>query len=137
MKRSILCLLIFSVLCGCARDNKETFTSIDANAVVEKIVNKETFVLLLTSDACDPCDDFEDLIEPMIASDHLMIYRLNYSEVDSEMSDQLQLMLRPFSSWPTLMYIQDGVISDERIYEYSKDPEGWETWLVKQGLIAK
>ncbi|MDF9824225.1 hypothetical protein M2475_000583 [Breznakia sp. PF5-3] len=126
------------IITGCFNSrNSEKSMEIDAETVIEKTVNRETFLLLIVNDDCDPCEDLMSLIKVPLAKNQITLYRLNYADVSNDMADQLQLMLTSYSSWPALVYVKDGEVYSGSVYEYSLDPEGWETWLINQGLIPQ
>lgn len=138
MKRIMLSLLLVCLLVGC-NSNKTTaqHQTIEASEVIEKVTNQETFVLLITNDDCDPCTEFHDKTSNKLSKINKDLYELNYSSVDANTSDQLNQVLSDYSSWPVLMYIQNGKLYENGVYEYSLDPEGWEEWLIEQNLLPQ
>lgn len=138
MKRVMLSLLLVVFLVGC-NSNKTTaqHQTIEASEVIEKVTNQETFVLLITNDDCDPCSEFHEKTSDTLSNINKNLYELNYSSVDTNTSDQLNQVLSEYSSWPVLMYIQNGNLYEHGVYEYSLDPEGWEEWLIKQNLLPQ
>ena len=138
MKRVMLSLLLVALLVGC-NSNKTTaqHQTIEASEVIEKVTNQETFVLLITNDDCDPCTEFHEKTSNKLSEINKDLYELNYSSVDANTSDQLNQVLSDYSSWPVLMYIQNGKLYENGVYEYSLDPEGWEEWLIEQNLLPQ
>lgn len=129
----VLCLLLFT---GCDT-NKTTaqHQTIKASEVIEKVTNQETFVLLISNDNCDPCTEFHEASKQTLASINVSLYELNYNSVDTNTDEQLNQVLTNYSSWPVLMYIVNGNLDENRVYEYSLNPEGWEEWLINQNLL--
>lgn len=129
-------MLCFFSACS-SQNNDEYVVVAKASEIMEKVINRESFLLLITNDGCDPCEEFEALLKPVLAEKGQAIYQINYASIDQNMADQLHILLADYTSWPVLMYVKDGAVYSGNTYEYSLDPEGWKTWLLKQGIITQ
>lgn len=131
MKR--ICIVLLCLLVGCTNFiSKDNFTKISSDDMMTKIMNRESFLVFIDHDSCDPCTEFRSQLNSVIEEKQMQVYILNYSDLDFDAAEQLELFNIRFSSWPVLLYVKDGVITIDDIYEFSLDPKGWKQWLNKQ-----
>lgn len=139
MKKTLLAVL-FIMICitsACTRDKSSGFQNIESDRVIDKIANKDTFLLIIEHSGSYACEIFKNEIKSTVDKNKLLVYVLDESDMDASIKDQLNIAIGDYSSWPTMFYIKDGslIITDK--YEYSKDPEGWMTWMENMKLIKK
>ncbi len=137
MKKLSVLLMISVLLFGCTSGNEEGYISIDTQEALGKIANKNTFILMISNDDCYSCAAFEEELDSVIKSDKLKIYTLNFSDISEAEVDQLNIALGKYETWPVLFYVVEGEVSNLNKFEYSRDPEGWRTWLKNMKIIKR
>lgn len=135
MKKAVLALILCISLCACSSNTESGFISIDVQDVLTKIANKDTFLIIIDNDECYSCDAFKEELSDVIEKNKLRVYTLNYSDNSEVDIDQLNIALGKYSSWPAAFYVVEGEIPQTNLYEYSIDPEGWQTWLENMKII--
>lgn len=144
MKKTV-CLFIIVLfaffLCGCKEvkkfsledkyynnDSIMVYSSFDE--ISELISNKENFVLYIYLDGCLTCRDLRFIAEEYFSEKKIMIYALNYDEM--EKGSQLK---KTIEYAPSVVLFQKGKIvkfldtsSDDDIFAF-KDIDGFSTWF--------
>lgn len=140
MKKMLLAFILCISLCGCQPKNEDGFVSIDVQDVLTKISNKDTFLIIInnssSSDDCYSCNEFENEIKDTVEKHNLTVYTLNCYDIGEVDMDQLNIALGKYSTWPVAFYVVEGEISQINKYEYSLNPEGWQTWLKDMKIIS-
>ena len=137
MKRIILAILMVLLISGCSGTNESGWISSDAQTVLNKIANKESFLVLIDKNDCYSCEMLKEDLNDCVSENKLDIQVINDYDISDSNRDQLQIALGKNSSWPVLYYVKEGSVSELLVYEYSLDPEGWKQWLIDMKLISK
>ena len=135
--KKILIILLLICMCGCTMEKEAGFVNISGEEVVNKVTNKETFLLMVTYENSYACEIFEKEIEPVLVEENILMYVLDEAAIleNDSLMEQIDIALKEYSSWPAMFYIVEGSIAKNHLYEYSLDPEGWQTWMENTGII--
>lgn len=138
MKKVLIALVLCISLCACSPKNDEGFITVDVQEILTKISNKDTFLIVInnyeSSDSCYTCSEFEEELQELIDK-NINVYTFNSYDVGEVDIDQLNIALGDYTSWPTAFYVVEGEIPLSNKYEYSLDPEGWQTWLENMKIL--
>lgn len=138
MKKVLLALVLCISLCACSQKDEEGFITVDVQEILTKISNKDTFLIVInnyeSSDSCYTCSEFEKELQVLI-DQKINIYTFNSFDVGEVDIDQLNIALGDYTSWPTAFYVVEGEIPLSNKYEYSLNPEGWQTWLENMKIL--
>ena len=108
--------------------------------VLTKISNKDTFLIIInnagSSEDCYSCNEFENELKEVVEKHNLTLYTLNCYDIGEVDMDQLNIALGKYQTWPAAFYVVEGEIPQINKYEYSLDPEGWQTWLKDMKIIS-
>lgn len=139
MKKIGIALLLIMMLSmsACSEKAEYGFQDINSSDVMNKITNKETFLLLIVHEDSYACDTFIDEVKPTVQENNMVLQVLDGTDMEASIKDQLNIALGDYSSWPVLFYVKDGTINITDKYEYSLEPEGWKTWMQNMKLIKK
>ncbi len=138
MKKINVLILLVVLLSGCSDEKSyESFTTSTVSAVIDKMNNSESFLFMITTEDCYSCDMFVEDATDILTENELTIETLNYAEFSNNEMEQLQIAVGSYSSWPTIFYIVEGKVYPISKYEYVKDAEGWDAWLIKTELIKE
>ncbi len=88
--------------------NKNNFVELSYNEVLEKVNNKEDFVLCISKTDCSHCLNFKPKLESIANRYNIMIY---YTDVDTYSKEDLEKFNVDFSfdgSTPTTLFLHDG-----------------------------
>ena len=77
------------------------------NEVVEKIDNKESFVLLLSQTTCSHCMDFKPKLARVAKKYKLEVYYLETDLLDEDTHNELEKIFS-FKGTPTTVFVIDG-----------------------------
>lgn len=139
MKKVLIALTLCISLCACSPKNEEGFIAVDVQEILTKISNKDTFLIVInnyeSSDSCYTCSEFEEELKDIVEKHNVNVYTFNSYDVSEVDIDQLNIALGDYTSWPTAFYVVEGEIPFINKYEYSLDPEGWQTWLENMKII--
>lgn len=104
----IICLVI---LIGALIANKifgESYLKlITCDEIIEKIENKENFVLMLSQTTCHNCDNFKPKLEKFAKNNKLLVYYIEVNKLNDEEKKALNLKVS-FDSTPTTVFIKNG-----------------------------
>ncbi len=103
---SILILVIAGLLFSDVLSNKY-LKEIKYEEVIEKMNNKERFVLLLSQTTCSHCKDYKPKLAKVAKEYELVVYYLETDLLDKETYNDLKKHFS-FSGTPTTIFITDG-----------------------------
>lgn len=135
MKKLLSCFVLICLLSACTSKTTPTygFSKINATTLLDKISAQESFVVMITTDDCYACDEYKDKVNAVLQENKLSVYELYYDNDNDDTLNQLRALLGSYSSFPAVYNVEGG--STKSIYEYSRNPKGWKTWLQAQNLI--
>ncbi len=98
-------LIIFGILN--IKDTKSYFKEIKYDKVIEKINNKESFVLVLSQTTCSHCMSYKPTVEKVSKNYKLTIYYLETNLMSKKESEKFKKYIT-YSGTPTTVFIIDG-----------------------------
>ena len=105
MKKIFLCLLIIlPLLSGCGT---KSYEEIDYDTFLEKLENKDNFILFIGSNDCQHCTLYKEKVNKIINKYDIMIYYIDISKFSKEQSNEFKTYIN-FSGTPTTVFIEDG-----------------------------
>lgn len=133
MKKVVIFLISFIVLCGCGRSYKE----ITIHTLTEKVKNKETFILFIGAESCSHCVGYKSTINEVIKDYDVTIYYIDVDTLTKKENGKLKEIAN-YKGTPTTVFLKDGKeesaymrIIGERDYDYVVNK------LYKNGFIEK
>lgn len=107
MKKILFIAVITLVsLTGC-NSKLKTYEEIDYNTFIDKIENKESFILFIGSSTCQHCDAFKVTIKNIVKKYQIKIYYIDIHKFDEDQSKKFKTYIN-FSATPTTVFITNG-----------------------------
>ena len=136
MKKVLLVLFVLLSLTACNKKfSKGEVVTAYADEVLEKLENKESFIVYVCYDDCQSCKEFKPILNQLIENYDITIYYLPTDDKQTE--DQLnEIQYNYFYRmyWtPTTYIVEDGEVLaiKEQLIEYEELVE----WLKEYGKI--
>ena len=136
MKKVLLVLFVLLSLTACNKKfSKGELVTAYADEVLEKLENKESFIVYVGYDDCQSCKEFKPILNQLIENYDITIYYLPTDDKQTE--DQLnEIQYNYFYRmyWtPTTYIVEDGevIAIKEQLIEYEELVE----WLKEYGKI--
>ena len=136
MKKVLLVLFVLLSLTACNKKfSKGEVVTAYADEVLEKLENKESFIVYVGYDDCQSCKEFKPILNQLIEDYDITIYYLPTDDKQTE--DQLnEIQYNYFYRmyWtPTTYIVEDGEVLaiKEQLIEYEELVE----WLKEYGKI--
>lgn len=136
MKKVLLVLFVLLSLTACNKKfSKGEVVTAYADEVLEKLENKESFIVYVGYDDCQSCKEFKPILNQLIENYDITIYYLPTDDKQTE--DQLnEIQYNYFYRmyWtPTTYIVEDGevIAIKEQLIEYEELVE----WLKEYGKI--
>ena len=116
MKKSIKKMILLIVCCvvvligAIIADkmlSKSYFIELKYDKVMEKINNKESFVLLLSQTTCSHCKDFKPKLKKVANNYKLNVYYLEVDLINEEENNELKKLFN-FNGTPTTVFVING-----------------------------
>ena len=111
-KRAIIIIIVCLVLLigGVVADrmlSKSNFEEIKYNKMMEKVKNKDSFIVLFSQTTCSHCKDFKPKLEKIANEFNIPIYYLETDLLDEDTYATLKKDFN-FSGTPTTIFIIEG-----------------------------
>ena len=136
MKKVLLVLFVLLSLTACNKKfSKGEVLTAYADEILEKLENKESFIVYVGYDDCQSCKEFKPILNQLIENYDITIYYLPTDDKQTE--DQLnEIQYNYFYRmyWtPTTYIVEDGEVLaiKEQLIEYEELVE----WLKEYGKI--
>lgn len=136
MKKVLLVLFLLLSLTACNKKfSKGEVVTAYADEILEKLENKESFIVYVGYDDCQSCKEFKPILNQLIENYDITIYYLPTDDKQTE--DQLnEIQYNYFYRmyWtPTTYIVEDGEVLaiKEQLIEYEELVE----WLKEYGKI--
>ena len=136
MKKVLLVLFVLLSLTACNKKfSKGEVVTAYADEVLEKLENKESFIVYVGYDDCQSCKEFKPILNQLIENYDITIYYLPTDDKQTE--DQLNEIQHNYfyrMYWtPTTYIVEDGEVLaiKEQLIEYEELVE----WLKEYGKI--
>ena len=104
MLKKIFVIITLCLLVGCGNPK---YTEINYEQLKEKLDNKETFVLLLGSDTCSACANYEITMTKVMKDTKIEIFYVNLHLLSEEDYNKVYSKF-VVNSTPTTIFIKDG-----------------------------
>lgn len=118
MKKILILIVSLLVLAGCQTQTQEVLNhNLKANQAIEKIENKESFILYIYSDSCPFCVDFYPIWNSLEINYPEETYTLDleaegYKRPESLERFQTKVLEKDIDGTPTIIVFKDGVEKD-------------------------
>lgn len=133
----IICLIIailvgaFYLLINSSDNNKNNLIKLSYDEIINKIDNKESFVLVISRTNCSHCANYKPKLKEVAGKYNIKIYYIDTDELDKETLTKFTQKMSFDGSTPTTLFIKDGEekttatriegdVSEERLIEKLK-----------------
>ncbi|MCI8575668.1 MAG: thioredoxin family protein [Bacilli bacterium] len=102
--------LLATILYFCLKPAQNNILSISGADVLEKIKNKETFILIRTQDGCHYCEEYKPILNRVLTENNIYAYELNTTNLakeDQNISNEIEKLFH-ISGTPTTIFITNG-----------------------------
>ena len=140
MKKILSIFLLLIILTGCTKEkfkledkyyNNPEFIEIDSTKIKELEKNKESFLVMVYTEGCFSCMDFEEVLTNFTTEYNLQIFRINITDIENtNISGKVKYT-------PSLVIYKEGKVykylnadSDDDT-KYYKDTKNLKEWLDK------
>ena len=92
------------------KPTQNNLISITGSELLEKIKNKETFILIRTQDGCHHCEEYKPILNRLLTENNINAYELNTTklkEEDTEIKNEIEKLFN-ISGTPTTIFINEG-----------------------------
>lgn len=113
MKKLVYIIITLLFITGCSFSNKE-ITEVNFDDYIQKIENKESFVLYIGSANCSHCSSFRPKLDKVVSKYALDIYYLDISKIENEQYEKLKNKVF-LTGTPTIVFIKDGSYSGDKL----------------------
>lgn len=106
----IICLLvlILTIIAIISIPKDKYLTKLSYEEIIEKVTNKETFILCISASKCIHCQDYKPKLEKVANDYEITIY---YTNTDSFSDEQYETFKKDFSfdgGTPTTIFFKNG-----------------------------
>lgn len=136
MKRIFVMFVLFLALVGCGASKDNNIKEITIPEAIEKIgsENKNSFLLVITTDQCYSCDEYDKVLEKIEKIQPFDVYVVKYDMMDEskeneEILEELECTVGKINQFPTTYYFYQGSLSKENIKEGYIEKKELITWL--------
>ena len=136
-KKIIVILLLLLLISGCKKFTKGEIITANADVILEKLKNKESFIVYIGYDDCPSCKEYKPILQQLIENYDVTIYYLPTD--NKEYEDQLNEIQYDYfyrMLWtPTTYIVEEGKVVDirEKVVSY----EDLEKWLNDYGKLSQ
>lgn len=88
--------------------SKSYLKEIKYDDLIEKINNKESFVLLISQTTCTHCKNYKPLLKDVANSNEVMVYYVEFDLFTNEQQTAFNKLFN-FDGTPTTIFVKDGV----------------------------
>lgn len=122
---------------ACTKKDSETLKLMNVSEIMTKIQNKETFLIVVGSKDCYSCKMLKEEMDDVAKENEIILYGIDSGKLSAAQFDQLKITAGNFETLPVLFYVVNGEVPLGNSYEYTLNPEGWNTWLSNMKLIKE
>ncbi len=105
-KLFLIFIMILPILTSCG-SKLSSYEEIDYDTFIEKIENKDDFILFIGSSTCQHCDAFKVTINNVIKKHQVKIYYIDIHKFDESQSKKFKTYIN-FNATPTTVFINGG-----------------------------
>ena len=99
-------LLAVLMLAGCG--NNKSYTEISYDDVLQKMEDKETFVLYIGSSECSACVQFKPVLERVIREYDLDVLYIDMAKLSDEQYNKFITVINLGNATPRVYFIEEG-----------------------------
>ena len=88
--------------------NKSNLIKLNYNEVIEKINNKETFILCISAKNCVHCQNYKPKLKKISNEYNIKIYYIDTDTIDKNNYEEFKKQLNFDGSTPVTIFIKDG-----------------------------
>lgn len=139
MKKIIVTMLCsMLVLVGCSSSKGGKVVEISVDEALQKIENKDTFILMVTRTKCEYCDMMHEMLDKTINDHATIIYNVVMDDSDDATLEadvtKLEEKVAQPGRTPHIYYVLDGVSTEEIVGFNEKNPDRFWEWVKKYEL---
>lgn len=111
MKKVLICLVTILVLfiSGCSK-KLEGYTEISYDELMKKQENGETFPLVIGSEECSACANYEITMNSFISKHQIEVFLIDLIKLEDSEYDKLKSEIS-FTGTPTTVFYKDGKLT--------------------------
>ena len=102
----LVAILIFKIII--IYGNKNNLIELNYNEVLEKIENKEDFVLCISATKCVHCQDYKPKLKKISKEYDIKIYYINRDKLNNKEYEEFKTKLSFDGGTPTTIFFKDG-----------------------------
>ncbi len=102
----LLIIMLLPLLAGCG-SKLTTYEEIEYDEFIEKIENKDDFILFIGSSTCQHCDAFKETVKSVVKNYQIKIYYIDIHKFTEQQSNKFKTYIN-FSATPTTVFIYNG-----------------------------
>ena len=102
----LVTILIFTIII--IYGNKNNLIELNYNEVLEKIENKEDFVLCISATNCVHCQDYKPKLKKISKEYDIKIYYINRDKLNNKEYEEFKTKLSFDGGTPTTIFFKDG-----------------------------
>ena len=102
----ILIVLFGIILYFSLKPTKNNIKTIIGSDLVEKLNQKETFILLVSQDGCSHCEEYKPILNRVLEENNKTAYEIEWKEIRNH--DKLKNLFN-INGTPTTIFINDGI----------------------------
>lgn len=136
LKNFALMIILVISLTGCGK-KLSTFEEISYEQFVEKIDNKDDFILFIGAESCQHCSMYKNTINKIVENHQVKIYHIDIDKLSENEYSKFKTYIN-FSGTPTTVFLYEGKeantynrINGNKNYDKVKDR------LIKEGYIKE
>lgn len=136
LKKILFMVILVLSLTGCGNKIK-TYEEISYKQFVQKIENKDSFILFIGAESCQHCSMYKNTINKIVENYQVKIYHIDMDKLSETEYSKFKTYIN-FSGTPTTAFIYDGKeentynrISGNKSYDKVKER------LIKEGYIKE
>ena len=132
----LLLTILLLGLTGCFSKGK-SYHELSYDEEMQKMEQKETFVLYIGSSNCSACEKFKPTLEQVITEYDLMVYYIDVAKLTDEQANKFVTVINFGNATPKVYFIEEGDYSQYKAIRGAEDYETVVTKFQQSGYIEK
>ena len=132
----IAVVVAFMMLATTRKENRNVIT-LTGTQLLEKIENKDDFILVVSKDKCSYCTEYKPMLNSVLKEANIVAYEINITNLakeDQTIQDKVDLLLSGVEGTPTTLFFNEGV--EKTVYNRLVGTGGSKT-KIKEVLVAR
>jgi len=111
---SIGIIILGTILYFAIKPEENKLISVNGSEVIEKLNNKDTFILVITQEGCSHCEEYLPILNRVLRENNINAYELDLRKVAKESEETQKAIATTFNTnakefgTPTTVFINDG-----------------------------